>query len=305
MIKLILLTGFLGSGKTTLLKNILNEYSNKKIGVIINEFGKISVDGALLKKDGIKMIELMNGSIFCSCLKANFINSLIEMSKYEFEYLFVEASGLADPSNMEDILDAIKLHIKNEYSYMGSICVIDSENFMDLYDLLPAIVSQIEYSSAVIINKVDLIEDQDLKSILRKVKEINISTDIYETSYCNVNINQIVESMGYNDKNSKESSNTYESRPRAFILESQQKISKEGLLDFIKSILKSTYRVKGFAITDLGNFEINAVNEHIEMNPYKEGLLKTEIVVISSVGIKIIGVMAEGLKKLPGLKMHV
>ena len=66
MIKLVLLTGFLGSGKTTLMQRTLEAFSDKKIGVIVNEFGSVNIDAVLLKRDGIQMAELSNGSIFCA-----------------------------------------------------------------------------------------------------------------------------------------------------------------------------------------------------------------------------------------------
>ena len=98
MIKLILLTGFLGTGKTTLLKQLLSEFKDEKIGVIVNEFGQINIDGTLVEKEGVKMTELTNGSIFCACIKDNFVNSLIALSKEDISYFFIEASGLADPA---------------------------------------------------------------------------------------------------------------------------------------------------------------------------------------------------------------
>ena len=64
------------------------------------------MDARLLEKDGIATAELSNGSIFCACIKDNFIKALIEMSKRDIENLFIEASGLADPSNMDQILEA-------------------------------------------------------------------------------------------------------------------------------------------------------------------------------------------------------
>ncbi len=104
-INLYLLTGFLGSGKTTLLTNILEDLSEEKVGVIQNEFGRISIDGEIIKKDGIEIVEINRGSIFCSCLKLSFAHAMIEMADKGLKYLFVESSGLADPSNIGEILD--------------------------------------------------------------------------------------------------------------------------------------------------------------------------------------------------------
>lgn len=110
-IKLYLLTGFLGAGKTTMLLSLLNGggVAGKKIGVIQNEFGKLSIDGALLQRGDIEMQEISNGSIFCSCLKLQFVSALAEMSKQGLDMLFVESSGLADPSNLEEILAAVEV----------------------------------------------------------------------------------------------------------------------------------------------------------------------------------------------------
>ena len=107
-IDLYILTGFLGSGKTTMLLNLIDKMKGEKIGIIQNEFGKLSIDGEILKSGDIEMKEISRGSIFCSCLKLNFVQALAEMADMDIEYLFVESSGLADPSNMEEILKAVE-----------------------------------------------------------------------------------------------------------------------------------------------------------------------------------------------------
>ncbi|PKM48674.1 MAG: GTP-binding protein, partial [Firmicutes bacterium HGW-Firmicutes-6] len=98
--KLILLTGFLGAGKTTMLKKLLIEYEGRKIGVLMNEFGETGIDGQLIKNEDFDLIELNNGSVFCVCLKENFIKGLAEFLHHQLEIVFVESSGVADPSNM-------------------------------------------------------------------------------------------------------------------------------------------------------------------------------------------------------------
>ena len=99
--QLYVLTGFLGAGKTTVLLKILEQLKGHRVGIIQNEFGKLGIDGTILRNDDIHMVEINRGSIFCSCLKLNFVNALSEMAQQDFEYLFVESSGLGDPSNVE------------------------------------------------------------------------------------------------------------------------------------------------------------------------------------------------------------
>ena len=120
MIHLVVLTGFLGAGKTTLMQRTLDAFSDEKTGVIINEFGNENIDSVLLKREGLEISELSNGSIFCACIRDKFVDSLIEMSHMDIDYLFIEASGLADPSNMETILTGIAHKTRAGYNYHGT-----------------------------------------------------------------------------------------------------------------------------------------------------------------------------------------
>ena len=179
MIQIVLLSGFLGAGKTTLMQRLLDTYKDNKIGVIINEFGEINIDAKLVERDGIDIAELSNGSIFCACIKDKFVDGLIEMSKMNIDYLFIEASGLADPSNMGDIVDGIKKDTNDNYLIKGNICVADSCNFLELVEVLPALERQVRHANAVIVNKMDLIDDETFKEIAEKIAEITTTDKIF------------------------------------------------------------------------------------------------------------------------------
>jgi len=134
-----LIAGFLGAGKTTLLGNLLELSTDKKIGVIVNEFGKMGIDGTLIKKDGLELIEISNGSIFCSCLQGSFMEGLVALSNMPIEYLFIESSGLSDPSGMEKILYDIQPATARVYDYKGALCIVDATNFIELSETLQAV----------------------------------------------------------------------------------------------------------------------------------------------------------------------
>lgn len=296
MINLVLLTGFLGSGKTTLMLSILDTFENKKVGLIVNEFGKINIDAVLIKRDGIEMAELSNGSIFCACIKENFLSSLIEMSKRDIEYLFIEASGLADPANMSQILKTIENKTTTAYNYKGSVCIIDAENFLDLYDLLPALHHQVEYSGAVIINKADLVENDIIVDISNKIAQINSDAHGYITSYCKVDIESIINDLNGVYKKWEDTTNTVESRPKTFVLMADECVPFKNLEAFINEISSSAYRIKGFAETDEGSMQISAVGKNVKLTPWTEVVKGAEIVAISSVGIKMLSVITKGIE---------
>ena len=283
-----LLTGFLGAGKTTLLKTLLQSYEEYKIGVIVNEFGEIDVDAKLVEKAGISMAELTNGSIFCACIQDKFVESLIEMCNADIEYLFIEASGLADPASMGQIFEGIKNRIPEDCNLRGSICVLDGQTFLALSDILPALEYQLAYASAVIINKSDLVDEDEIIDISEKINEVNPGVAQYVTSYCRIDIKEVADNLTTTSKESRETSNTYETRPNSFVLKAEGEISYDGLKQFLEDIAASTYRTKGFALTDRGNTEVSTVTTNINLNPWGKDIENTEIVAISSVGIKLL-----------------
>lgn len=291
MIQIVLLSGFLGAGKTTLMQRLLDTYQEHKIGVIINEFGEINIDAKLVKRDGIDIAELSNGSIFCACIKDKFVDGLIEMSKTDIEYLFIEASGLADPSNMEDILKGIKRDTNDNYLMKGNLCVADGCSFLDLVDMLPALERQVKHASAVIVNKMDLIDQQTFKEISEKIGELNGAVKIYAATHCDVNIKEVVDNFAPVLAAGEETTNTYENRPQTFIVKANQPVEKEKLISFIRSIADSSYRIKGFCRTvEEGTVEVSGVVNHLIITPW-DTEEETEIVVISSVGIKMMSLI--------------
>jgi len=298
MIKLVLLTGFLGAGKTTLLQGMLDSYREKKVGVIINDFGKINIDAMLIKRNGVVMAELSNGSIFCACIKENFLESLIEMSGRDIEFLFIEASGLADPANFGDILPVIGTKVKRPYDYLGSICIVDAGNFIEMQEVLPGLSNQLEYCSAAIINKADLADEQIIAAISEIIAGLNPVARIYVTSHCKVDVGNIIENIsGQVALAARDTSNTPEVRPKSFLLTAEQVVSYESLKELIDEVAPFAYRVKGFAITDQGDVEISAVGKTVTLKPWPERVRRTEIVVISSVGIKMMSVMTSAIDK--------
>lgn len=293
MAKIILLTGFLGSGKTTMMQSLIASYSDEKIGLIINEFGEIDIDGKLVSKDGIDMAELTNGSIFCACIQDKFVESLIEMSKKDIDYLFIESSGLADPSNMDEIVRGIKGETGDNLQLQGSICIVDALNFIGLMDIMVSIKRQIEHANAIIVNKMDLVEDDSLEEIKKEIENINPYAVVYPTIYCSLDIKKMVSEFVESHSKSTETTNTYETRPYTFIIRSDEVLDYDNLNIFINNLAKDTYRIKGFANTNRGPVEVSSVLENVIIENWGDDVDATEIVAISKVGVKLMSKIIE------------
>lgn len=297
MTKLVLLTGFLGAGKTTFMNRILKEYHDCKTGLIVNEFAGTSIDGTLIERDkNTQMIELTNGSIFCACIKNDFVNALIELVKKELDYVFVEASGLADPSSITSLLDSLETITEERYEYMGSICLVDALYFERYVKVLPALRRQIEYSKTIIINKIDLVEENKVERLEQMIRGMNNSATILKCSYADISLRQILHTKYMEQKKAMESSNTYESRPYHVTLVTDEIIKMEDLAEFIQILMNDAYRIKGFVKTSEGTVQVSAVGETVEYKNELFDIDNTKLVIISRVGVKMLSIILKESK---------
>ena len=98
-----LISGFLGSGKTTFLNRIIHAFpDNRSLMILMNEFGEMGLDGALVENDELDMLEISKGSIFCVCVKTDFIKGLTNIAQnIQPDVLIIEATGVANPSDLK------------------------------------------------------------------------------------------------------------------------------------------------------------------------------------------------------------
>lgn len=282
-IDLYLISGFLGSGKTTFLQKMLNNFEGKKVGVIVNEFGSIGIDGILIEKDGIQLVEINNGSIFCSCIKGNFVKTLIEFSKKEIDILLIENSGMADPSNMHQIIDEISDGVVRPYEYKGAVCIVDSVTFLKHVRVLLPIQNQVISSNFIVVNKMDLVNQSTLKEIKEKIFELNPSAFVLETMYSDVPRSLLDDNL-YDNGYMGETSNQCFNRPATYSLESEGSYSDFDMKNFIKKIGRYVLRMKGFLKGENGWWQVDVVGDYITISEIELGkrdvIEKTKLVII-------------------------
>jgi G3E family GTPase len=181
-----LITGFLGSGKTTLLNRIIDVFpKDKKLTLLVNEFGEIGVDGTLVEGDEIDMMEISKGSIFCVCVKTDFIKGLYELSsKVQPDVLLIESTGVANPS---DLKRDLKLPIFNDrFDFTEQFCVIDAVHFIDAYGVYASLEKQIASSTVFILNKIDLASPETIENTKNVVRQFHPDPSFFETTYADI-----------------------------------------------------------------------------------------------------------------------
>ncbi len=172
MISSFIITGFLGVGKTTMLTNsVKKHFTDKKIAIVVNEFGDIGVDSKILKNVYSEVLEISEGCICCQ-LAEEFEKGVSEIIKnYDPEIIFVETSGASEPFPIFLSLQNLGISID------GIVCVVDSKNINSYIDNSTA-KYQIGGSNIIILNKTDLVDDkilQDVKITVESIKdEFNI-----------------------------------------------------------------------------------------------------------------------------------
>ncbi|MGB3210052.1 MAG: GTP-binding protein [Desulforhopalus sp.] len=184
--KVLLITGFLGSGKTTFLNRIIQNFpKDLKLTILMNEFGEIGIDGTLVEGDDIDMMEISRGSIFCVCVKTDFIKGLYELnSKIQPDLLIIESTGVANPS---DLKRDLKLPIFNDrFDFTDQFCIIDAGHFLEAFDTFASVEKQLATSTVFIINKTDMVEKDVTEKIKKIVREHHPDPVFYETTFSNI-----------------------------------------------------------------------------------------------------------------------
>ena len=181
-----LISGFLGSGKTTFLNRIIDAFpSNRKLMILMNEFGEIGLDGSLIEKDGLDMLEISKGSIFCACVKTDFIKGLMNIARnIQPDVLIIEATGVANPSDLKrDLMLSI---FQDRFDLREQFCIIDAVNFKDAYDTFTSVEKQLESATVFIINKIDDVDAGVIQAVKQIVGKHHPNPVFYETRYAKI-----------------------------------------------------------------------------------------------------------------------
>ena len=195
-----ILTGFLGSGKTTLLNEILeSETHGLRFAVIENEFGEVGVDERILsEKADEEIIEVMNGCICCT-VRGDLVVALKNLySKIaQFDAVIIETTGLADPAPVAQTF-FVDEDIREKFVLDGIITVTDAKHILTrLDDEKPEGVEneaaeQVAFADRILLNKTDLVSEDELETITGRIKQINPSADIFRCQYSKVDPKNLI-----------------------------------------------------------------------------------------------------------------
>ncbi len=174
-----IVTGALGAGKTTFVNYVLTEEHGLRIGVIVNEYGAVGIDGDLIIASKERMIELPNGCICCT-VRGDLIEAARKLiATKEIDYLMIETSGLAEVIPVAQTFNAPELVEKAELDSI--ICVIDAENYEENMKRNRTALEQLQCADIILLNKVDLIDKKKVENVKKEIKKYVPNAQIIET----------------------------------------------------------------------------------------------------------------------------
>lgn len=205
-IPITLLCGYLGAGKTTLLNRVLTNQKGYKVAVIVNDIGEVNVDERLISKeaqitDSSSLVPLTNGCICCT-LKSDMVNQIESLMKTgKFDYIMIEASGVCEPMPIAQAIEQIEIGELDNV-----VGVVDASRLVEEFDegnallkknigeedIESLLIQQIEFCSTLIINKRDLVTDEQMNKVRSVINKLQPSVKVIETTKCDVPVEEIM-----------------------------------------------------------------------------------------------------------------
>ena len=191
------LTGFLGAGKTTLLNRILSEEHGQRIAVIENEFGEIGIDQALVINADEEIFEMNNGCICCT-VRGDLIRILGQLLKRrdKFDRILVETTGMADPGPVAQTF-FMDEDMKAQFALDGLVTVVDAKHLLLHLDDSEEAQKQVAFADVILLNKCDLVTEDELDTVERRVRGINAMAKLIRTTNADAPIASVLDVGGF------------------------------------------------------------------------------------------------------------
>jgi len=281
------LSGFLGAGKTTLLNHILNNREGRRVAVIVNDMSEVNIDAALVKNGGAelsrtdeKLVEMSNGCICCTLREDLLIEVKRLAEENKFDQLVIESTGISEPLPVAETFtfadeDGISL---NQFAQLDTmVTVVDGFNFLrdyssydqlndrgeslgedDQRSVVDLLIDQIEFCDVIILNKIDLINNEEKDRLIAILNKLNPRAKIEISEFGRVSLDTVLNTGLFDFDQASEApgwlkelrgehvSETEEYGISSFVYRARRPFHPERFYAFINSEWPGVVRSKGF-----------------------------------------------------------
>lgn len=269
VIPVVVLAGFLGAGKTTLLNHLLRTSGGTRIGVVVNDFGKINIDAFAVSAQVDSMVSLSNGCLCCAVDGTELDGMLARLASADLDVIVIEASGLAEPAAMvRMVLQAPGV------SYGGLIYVVDAVE----HAAVPHLDRDLALADLVVLNKADRVST--LPSLPCSVPVLPVSYGqidpalLFEVRPPDLGPRQL--SFDDLDDHSTHAHASYDS----VTFESSDPMHPKLFMDFLRERPPGLFRTKGFVRFSRGTFMLHTVGAYVSFTRVDDA--PTQLVLIGA-----------------------
>lgn len=280
------LSGYLGSGKTTLLNHILENRENKKVAVIVNDMSEVNIDAMLVKQGGFsrtdeKLVELQNGCICCTLREDLIIEVEKLASTGDIEYIVIESTGISEPVPVAQTFTYVDENLGIDLSKFcrldTMVTVVDANRFWndftsgeslldrkqatdlnDTREVVDLLIDQIEFANVILLNKIDLVNSEDISELKAVIQKLNPDAHILETDHSVTPLNVVLDTKLFDfDKaslgagwlkelNEEHIPETEEYGISSFVYRRKKPFHSERLMNWLENWPVEVVRAKGF-----------------------------------------------------------
>ena len=216
------LSGFLGAGKTTLLNQVLNNREGRRVAVIVNDMSEVNIDATLVERGGAelsrteeKLVEMSNGCICCT-LRDDLLAEVSRLAQEQrFDYLLIESTGISEPVPVAQTFtfedeNGVSLGQVSRLDTM--VTVVDAASFLRDYNAADALqdrgeslgeednrtvtdllIDQIEFADVIVLNKLDLVSNDQALEVEAIVKALNPGAQVLKTTRAQVPLERVLD----------------------------------------------------------------------------------------------------------------
>ena len=241
---LTIISGYLGAGKTTLLNQLLTQATGRRCAVLVNDFGEVNIDAALITRHDGDTISLQNGCMCCS-MADGFSTALARILKNpgQLDHIVVEASGVADPGKIAQTAQAFRVPID------GIIVVADAEQVrnqaVNRY-VGETVCRQLAQADMIVVNKSDLVSENDLATLRDWVGVQAPAVPVHVTAHGLMPVDVLLGSVPHKPSLSLAHAGQHGAAYHSWLLTRGRPVSQRALARLADRLGRRVFRAKGF-----------------------------------------------------------
>ncbi|MFC0186731.1 GTP-binding protein [Fictibacillus aquaticus] len=280
------LSGYLGAGKTTLLKHILENTEEMRVAVIVNDMSEINIDGSLIKSGVISqteetLVEMQNGCICCT-LREDLIKEVEKLAASgDIDYIVIESTGISEPIPVAQTFTYVDEEVGIDLTEVARldtmVTVVDGNRFWedfssgeslldrkqateegDTREVVDLIIEQIEFADVILLNKIDLLHEEDIQELEEVLSKLNSHANVIRTSFSRVPLQDVLNTGRFDfekasqgagwikELNTEHVPETEEYGISSFVYRSRRPLHPERFMNWLENWPVDVVRAKGF-----------------------------------------------------------